>query len=225
MNNNIKKTVNFFKKKYKLKKINFSNLKKVAVEMGYTIIEFNSTYNENDVETVIQTLNLRENITKARGFTYVSTDYRLIFINENLNDEEKLIVLAHELGHIVCEHISTSHIIGNDVKEEYEANEFAHYLLKQGKFRKVKNIMAAHRKILIVSIIVLCLIAGLSTAYLIVQNKNLYTDDLYVTTTGNCYHKKECIFVKNKTNIQKVTKAEFENGTYSPCDICLPDYN
>ena len=29
--------------------------------------------------------------------------------------------------------------------------------------------------------------------------KNLYKDNLYVTSTGICYHKKECIFVKNKS--------------------------
>ena len=54
---------------------------------------------------------------------------------------------------------------------------------------------------------------------------SLYKDNLYVTSTGECYHKKECIFIKNKTNTRKLAKEEFEKGTYSPCDMCLPNNN
>lgn len=225
MNNNIKKLAKTFVKKHKLTFIDYSTLSNTATDMGYTVIEFNSIFNEGDVATVIQNLDLSENTLKARGFTYVSAEYRLIFINEDLNNEEKLLVLSHELGHIVCEHFSTTPIIGNDVKDEHEANEFSHYLLKPSSFRKAKNVIAVHRKAFITSVIILCLIVGALSGYLIIQNKNLYKDDLYVTSTGECYHKKECIFVKNKTNIQKLTKEEFEKGTYSPCDMCLPDNN
>ena len=134
-------------------------------------------------------------------------------------------MLSHEIGHIVCEHFSTVPIIGNDVKDEYEANEFSHYLLKQSGFRKIKNTLAVHRKVFIASVVILCLIIGSLTAYLIIRNRNVYEDNLYITSTGACYHKKECIFVKNKTNIKKLTKEEFDSGTYSPCDMCLPDEN
>ena len=225
MNNNIKKLTKTFIKKYKLTSIDYFDLKNVASNMGYTVIEFNSIFNEKDVETVIQNLDLGENALKSRGFTYVSAEYRLIFVNEDLNDEEKLLVLSHEIGHIVCEHFSTVPIIGNDVKDEYEANEFSHYLLKQGCFRKIKNTLAVHRKVFIASVVILCLIIGSLTAYLIIRNRNVYEDNLYITSTGACYHKKECIFVKNKTNIKKLTKEEFDSGTYSPCDMCLPDEN
>lgn len=225
MNNNIKKLVKTFVKKHKLTSIDYSTLSNTATDMGYTVIEFNGIFNEGDVATVIQNLDLNKNTLKARGFTYVSAEYRLIFINEDLNNEEKLLVLSHELGHIVCEHFSTTPIIGNDVKDEHEANEFSHYLLKPSSFRKTKNLIAVHRKAFITAVIILCLIVGVLAGYLIIQNKNLYKDDLYVTSTGECYHKKECIFIKNKTNIQKLTKEEFEKGNYSPCDMCLPDNN
>ena len=225
MNNNIKKLAKTFIKKYKLTAIDYCSLKNVAINMGYTIIEFNRLFNEKDIETVIQNLDLSENTLKSRGFTYVSAEYRLIFINEDLNNEEKILILSHEIGHIVCEHFSTVPIIGNDVKDEYEANEFSHYLLKQSGFRKIKNTLAVHRKVFIASVVILCLIIGSLTAYLIIRNRNVYEDNLYITSTGACYHKKECIFVKNKTNIKKLTKEEFDSGTYSPCDMCLPDKN
>ena len=225
MNNNIKKLTKTFIKKYKLTSIDYSALKCVAGKMGYTVIEFNSIFNEKDVETVIRNLNLAESAIKSKGFTYVSAEYRLIFINEDLNNEEKLLVISHEIGHIVCEHFSAVPIIGNDVKEEHEANEFSHYLLKQSAFGKIKKTIASHRKAFIASVVILCLIIGSLTAYLVIRNINTYEDNLYITSTGECYHKKECIFVKNKTNIKKLTKEEFESGTYSPCGMCLPDEN
>ena len=41
----------------------------------------------------------------------------------------KLYALAHELGHIFCNHFSTNSQSVSSVKEEREANEFAHYML------------------------------------------------------------------------------------------------
>ena len=225
MTNNIKKLARTFLKKNKLTIVDYSVLKNAAADMGYAVIEFNSVFNEKDVDTIIQNLNLGEMALKSRGFTYVSTEYRLVFVNENLNNEEKLIVLAHELGHIVCMHFSLGPIIGNDVREEHEANEFSHYILTPSNFIKTKNAIVAHRKTFFSSIVVLCLLIGSLTVYWVMRNKNLYAEDLYVTATGERYHKKDCIFVKNKTNIQKLTKEDFEKGTYSPCDMCLPENN
>lgn len=223
MNDNIKKKVKTFIKKYKLMYIDYTALKNAVTNIGYTVIEFNSVFNEGDVATVIRNLDLSENILKSRGFTYVSPEYRLIFINEDLNDEEKLLVLSHEAGHIVCAHFSAAPLIGNDVKDEHEANEFSHYLLKRNKFGKIKNSVAAHRRAFIASAIAACLITAAFVACLTAHNINTYKDNLYVTSAGSCYHKKECIFVKNKSNVKKLTKEEYESGVYSPCDMCLPD--
>lgn len=37
--------------------------------------------------------------------------------------------MAHELGHIYCKHFGYGTIIGTDVQDEQEANEFEHYIL------------------------------------------------------------------------------------------------
>ena len=225
MNKNIKKLAKIFISKHKLGSVDYIALKNTVSNMGYTIIEFNSIFNEKDVETVIQNLDLSEKALKSRGFTYVSPEYRLIFINEDLSDYEKLIILSHEVGHIVCEHFSNAYIIGNDVKEEYEANEFSHYLLEQNGLGKMRKTIKAHRKVYIASFVILALIIGSLITYLAIQNRNAYKDNLFITSTGGCYHKKECIFVKNKNNVKKLTKEDFDGGIYSPCDICLPDEN
>jgi len=219
---NIKGLLKAFIKKSGLTGTAYSELKKAADTLGYTVIEFNSHINDKDVDTVIHNLKLTDHIAKSKGFTYADSEYRLMFINEALNDEEKQLVIAHELGHIACEHFSKSPVIGNDVKEEHEANEFAHYLLKK-RSGNSKKFSATYRRILISTIILLCLSVGAAITYLLIQNQSIYKDGLYVTSTGKCYHRSECIFVKNKTNSEKLTKADFESGIYSPCDICLPN--
>ena len=222
MNNNIRKLAKTFIKKYKLTFIDYSVLKNIASNMGYTIIEFNSIFNEKDVETVIQNLDLSENALKSRGFTYVSAEYRLIFVNEDLNDEEKLLVLSHEIGHIVCDHFSTVPIIGIDVKDEYEANEFAHYLLEERLSRRIRYIVNKNKKVTtIIMIVFLSLIA--TTAVIVAHKEKSYYGEFYITSAGNKYHKKECIFTKDKTTVKRLNKKEFEEGIYEACDICLPD--
>jgi Zn-dependent peptidase ImmA (M78 family) len=179
--------------------------------------------NEKDVETVIQNLDVGENALKSRGFTYVSAEYRLIFVNEDLTDEEKLLVLSHELGHIVCEHFSVVPIIGNDVKEEYEANEFAHYVLNQSTFIKGKKLFAKNKKLVlsIITIVVLCILVFCATN--IIKRKQSYYGEFYITTTGSKYHKKDCIFIKEKNNVERLTKEQFSTSEYSPCEMCLPN--
>lgn len=114
----IKKKTNEFIKKNQLKSISYINLKNAIEKEGYTVIEFNSIVNDENVETIISNLNLGDIRTKSRGFTYSDVNYRLIFINEDMNEEEKILVLSHEIGHIMCNHINMPAVIGNDVKDK-----------------------------------------------------------------------------------------------------------
>ncbi len=223
MNSDIKKIVSGFIKQYNLKNINYSVLKKAAADMGYTVIEFNSVLNDNDTDVIIQSLELSEHILHSKGFTYVSKEYRLIFINENLSEDEKLLIISHEMGHIVCDHFDAIPIIGKDVRDEHEANEFSHYLLKKSVFGKISSYIAMHRKAAVIGAVIIILTFGSVCGYMVFKSRDMYTDNLYITSTGKCYHKKECIFVKNKTNAQKLTKDAFESGEYTPCDMCLPE--
>ncbi len=222
MSNAIKKITNQFIKQHSISVVNYSTLKDVAKRIGYTIIEFNNIFNDKDVETVIQNLRLSEAVSQSRGFTYVSKDYRLIFINEDLSDDEKTLVLSHELGHIVCEHFTTTPIIGKDVKEEYEANEFSHYLLNQNASCNLKLTITKHKKtvVLVASSIVAILV--IIVAGIAINKERSYYGDFYITNTGDKYHQAECIHVKNNNNIERLTKEQFESGEYESCGTCLP---
>lgn len=222
MSKAIKKTVNQFIKQHHIMTVHYSALKEVIKNIGFTIIEFNNIFNDKDVETVIQNLGLSETVLRSRGFTYADNNYRLVFINEDLNDDEKLYVLSHELGHIVCEHFTAGPMIGRDVKEEHEANEFSHYLLKQNSLRNLRFALVKRKKIVTICASLLFVILALVIAGRIINKETSYYGDFYITTTGRKYHQAECIHVKNNNNIERLTKEQFESGEYGPCGTCLP---
>jgi len=207
-----------FKHKYNLKVINSAILCETLTAQGYTVIEFNSINNEPNVASLIEALGLQDQIAHSKYFTYQNDKYRLVFLHEDLNDEERTVVLAHEEGHIWINHLTENSILGNDVVQEHEANEFAHYLLKDklGKIKRRKII-----SLVCVLVISIGIVAGI--AIKLNYDKVVYTDDLYRTATGTKYHLRDCMYLENKTDVYRLTKEEFDSGEYEPCEACKPD--
>ena len=104
-----------FKHKYSLKTINSADLWEALAAQGYTLVEFNSIENKEDVASLIEALQLEDQIARSKCFTYQNDKYRIVFIHEDLNDEERTIVLAHEEGHIWDGHLSANNVLGTDV--------------------------------------------------------------------------------------------------------------
>ena len=142
-----------FLKEFGCGKIDYDFLKKVVDQQGYTVVEYNHIFNDEDVETLIEALKLSDNIIRSRGFTYADQNHRIVFVHEDLSPAEKLLVLAHEEGHIFCGHMRNGPIIGKDVQEEFEANEFAHFILNPGKADKIKNKAKENKKAVLIGVI------------------------------------------------------------------------
>ena len=184
---------------------------------GYSIIEFNSYGNSPDVDNIIKTLSLTDYILKTRAFTFANENFRLVFVNEDLSYEEKLVVLLHEAGHIFCDHFSKRDIFGEDVKDEEEANDFAHYILKPSLGIKLLK----HKKALICVLIgIIVLTAGIFVGGYAIKESSYY-GNYYIARTGGVYHLKECGYVKNKTDAHRMTKKEYNTGEYQPCMKCI----
>lgn len=126
----VDKKVFDFIKEYGIKEISCAALSEAAEKLGYTVILFQPLHNNANVARLINALNLDGELLKSRGFTYSHGEFRLVFVNESLSEKEKTIVLSHELGHIVLGHAGRAPVIGHDVQEEFEANEFSSLLLK-----------------------------------------------------------------------------------------------
>lgn len=214
-----KKSVKEFKKQNKIKHVTSESLVNALKDQGYTIIEFNGIDDNKDVKLLVTALGVSDYIASCRCFTYQDDKYRLIFINENLNEEERTIVLAHEEGHIWNGHMTKQNVFGEEVKQEYQANEFAHYLLKDRDNKKKKLTWS------FVSVGLVLILAGVGGWYLKYNHdKAIYTDNLYKSETGSKYHLEDCKSIKNRNNYSRLTKEEFESGEYEPCEVCLPDH-
>lgn len=220
--NEIKQKIKSFCKEYKLAEVSCQSLRAVIEKQGYTIVEYNQIFNDENTAKLIESLNLSDAISHTKGFTYATGSYRIVFVHEDLSEDEKRIVLAHEAGHIYLNHLSNAPIIGRDVREEYEANEFAHFLLNPSGNIKLASAVKKHKKAVIACLITVLLVAGGVVALSVINTEKQYYGEYYVTSTGNKYHEKDCIFVKNKDNVRRLTKEEFDSGDYKPCDMCLP---
>ena len=136
-----------FKRVFKITKVTYQVLYDIIIKQGFDIVFFNSIYNVPDVDNLITVLKLTELIKDRKGFTYADSNHRIIFLNEDLSEQEKLLVLLHEEGHIYCGHLNEKTVIGRDVIQEYEANEFIHYMLNESLWQKIKTAIFCHKKV------------------------------------------------------------------------------
>lgn len=217
MKNNAKKKAKEFIKKYKFTKPTVEGICDIIQKQGYSIIEFNSFDNTPDVNNIIKSFSLTDYIMKTRAFTFTNENFRLVFVNEDLADEEKLLVLLHEEGHIFCDHFSKRDIFGEDVKDEEEANDFAHYILKPSLSIKLFK----HKKALICALIgLLVLTIGVFAVNFAIKESSYY-GNYYIARTGHSYHLKDCGYVQNKTDSHRMTKKEYNTGEFLPCERCI----
>ncbi len=56
-----------------------------------------------------------------------------------------------------------------------------------------------------------------------VSSENVNEETVVVTKSGSKYHNKNCVYVKNKTNLIFIHKSDAEELGYSPCKICFFD--
>ena len=244
-----RRQVREFIRKYRLRQVNVRTLKGVLKDQGYTVVEFNGVCDREDVAELITSLGLTELAANVKnGFTYHSDKYRLVFLNEALNDEEKAIVLAHEEGHIWHGHMQSGNRVGDDVICEYEANEFAHYLLAyRNPYRKNVVCTAFACAALVLLAGVFFRYAGRNDAVgadrtqgqralesdavkkdvskdegdVSEKNISVSTEEYYITKTGTKYHVRDCMYIRNKTDVRRMTEEEYESGEYEPCKACL----
>lgn len=206
-----------------LSKVSTENLLFILENQGYEIIEYSQDNNDDGINELITRLDVYNYIKSSKAFTYCSQDIKIVFICEDLSDEEKRYALAHEEGHIFLKHLTQVNTIDATVTQEKEANEFAHYLLNPSVFLKIKYLTHVHKKTVLICFSIILSTVLSAFAINIFLSKSKYCDDYYVTDAGKKYHIEECIFIKNKTKVHKMTIEEFESGEYEPCQICHPE--
>ena len=76
MGNEIKKKAKSFLKEYGLQNVTLENLRSAIQKQGYTVVEYNNIFNDENVATLINALGLEDFCEHSKGFTYADTKRR-----------------------------------------------------------------------------------------------------------------------------------------------------
>ncbi|MBQ8093226.1 MAG: ImmA/IrrE family metallo-endopeptidase [Clostridia bacterium] len=179
-----------------------NEIKHIIKENGYDTIEYGS---EQSLR-LMDELNLRE-FAGGGAFAYSSNQIHLVFVDRDLSDREKVVALAHELGHVILGHMRNPGEKDINVTQEYEANEFAHFLINPSLTTRAE-IFVRKKWIWIVSVI-----AVLLFGFIIWESADI---GYYVTKSGTKYHKRNCEYVR-RWGVRRI----FNVTGYEPCTFCI----
>lgn len=219
----IQAKVNDMLSHYKLSKVSLDNLVYIIEDQGFEIIEYVSG-EDSSANRLIERLDLTNYSRANKAFAYQCGVSKFVFVSEDMSAAEKLYTLAHEVGHIFCGHLKDGNMTCS-VEEEYEANEFAHAILHPRMWDCFVQWIREHKKVVYIGALALVIVCAVAIGIAHTERQRSYYGEYYITDSGHKYHEAECIFVKDKNNVERLTKEGYYSGEYEPCQICLPEHN
>lgn len=219
--NKVKSAVKKFSKN--VKKIDFVNVENFAEKLGFAVIFFNTS--EGDL--VLLKCNYSEEDKKYKAFTHIGTA-KIIFINNDVENESKLYLLLHEIGHILLGHIGNGQSKArNSILIDVETDAFVNEALHYKKFNYwwvLYTVIVLFLGFFIGNVITNNImfpktdIKPTNTLNdVISDNQN---DTVYITPAGTKFHRIDCRYTKDK-DCTAVSRAEAMQK-YTPCKICKP---
>lgn len=192
-----------------------SDLEKALQAQGFSLVEYSRSSNCKEVTTLLTALQLFDYAARQSAFTYQDPNLRIVFMQENLSEEEQMILLTHELGHILCGHLDQMRVTGPGagVLQEQEANDFSARLMRYNRHRRRRRITLWGAAVLAV--------AALAGVLLLTIPGGGADETVYLTQFGECYHRADCKFVVGKDSLTAVTVQQAEEGGYTPCTWCF----
>lgn len=204
----------------------YNDITVVIEKQGFILIPFKKYDNTKEVAECIEKLHLEENIQKKDAFIYLNNNLKLVFIHSDLSDEDKYILLCHELGHILDPSLQNSNFSYFKIQNEEFANEFSYHLQNPSIWIRLKSSMFFKPLLVAFLIMFLLIIVGIGVTNvannLSVSSSVNGVERYYVTSNGKKYHRDFCIIVKNHTNKKEYkTLEDAKNDGYMPCLLCI----
>lgn len=124
MNNIQKAAKKYFKE---IKKVDLPNIINHLKKIGYTVVFYNTPTGDE----IMRVYGLEDKKQNRDAFTCCGTNIaKVIFVDNNLHNLDKVYLLLHEIGHILLGHIGNGQIAYMDKQGiEMEANAFAYEVL------------------------------------------------------------------------------------------------
>lgn len=159
---------------------------------------------------------------KENGFCYKTVYGKYIFLDYERSDEQKLMALLHEVGHILLGHLDSGKL-QNKTQNEIDANEFVKTVLCP---TKADQFFGSSKKQICVSLIVIVVLVFVAAFNAIPDdpaqsapysgNEN---EIVYITPSGDKYHTANCRYAEDAIPIS----IERAKEHYAPCSYCNPD--
>lgn len=181
-----------------------SDLKKALQAQGFSLVEYSRTSNCKEVTTLLTALRLFDYAASQSAFTYQDANLRIVFLLENLSQQEQMVLLSHELGHILCHHLDHAPITG--------PGTFSADLMRYNQRCKPRRIaLGVGATLAALALVCALLFASPADA----------SGTVYLTPSGRCYHKADCMFVEGKDNLTALSPQQAEAADYEPCSWCI----
>lgn len=231
-------------KRFGMGTVSARSIEQALEKQGYTVVEYSRISNQPDVETLLTSIGLKDFSRSVRAFYYHDANIRVVFVEENLSENERLVLLAHEQGHILCDPYHKSED-RSDIMCERSAAEIAHYLTVGTPSIKVRRFFVRNKKQIVAGAAALLFAAVAVAAVLgITGSKNAQTkepdrmttasdsyiredeystendDEYFVTIHGTKYHKEDCGYIEGKV-VTVLTLEQCEKSGYEPCSGCI----
>lgn len=222
----IKKAADRFVKEHKIALETISSFKllsAIAEKEAYKVYRFGS---END--RVIHALGVEEFCLTNIAFTLHRKDMRYIFIRSDVPDNAAAKLLLHELAHIRLHHLDKRKTTAS--VSENDADVFVNYVRSRvcGNIKQVSNRNAIFA--VCFAVVIICFdiyskdtnnsVHSEDSAKLTVDVDIANTSTVYVTDTGDKYHKQNCYHLKDR-HITALDIDIAESIGKEPCKDCF----
>lgn len=214
---NISREVRRFRRQFKIMGTpGIAKIKQIICQMGYTLLPYAETAEKRGEHP-------------APAYTLDNGKYKIVYYNDLLNENDLLIVLIHEAAHIYLGHLHRhTGVYDTSVQKDFEAHQFTARLLKSPV--PFKGMAAA--ALLTANLIAFTVPTGfreetqnpantIPAANPEVQSVPVSDGNVLITSSGDKYHLPNCGYVRNKTNVIRLTKQEAIDAGKIPCLMCI----
>lgn len=225
MTNEILKVAKQYKRNLRKRKVNIENTIEYLNKIGYSVFFYSDTQGQH----LLREHNLTAYSEKVYALTYRTRNHKLVFVSDKISQEEKLCALLHETGHILLHHLEKCDSVQNDQLSEVQADTFAQLVLSPPK-QPIK----VYISVALVSVVATGAVSAILSFHSTSQTnyipsmqatptataQPLSDDVVYITNTGQRYHRSDCIYTKDKDCISITREEAIKHHT--PCQICRP---
>ncbi len=186
----------------------------------------------------IESRNLKRLTENCNAFVVVADDKHIILYSGDIDYNDKIFSICHEMGHIVLRH-DLKHSIPI---QEWEADVFAEEMISPTCSRARTQLqeelckqlgIRSHRNIVLMAMLIICFLAlAVSVTVSLISQRNgehsalpscdiTVSGSVYITLYGEKYHTEGCHYIADKDTLTEITVEEAERKGYEPCKYCI----